>query len=160
MSKYGVSYHSEEGTYDVLENKGLQGLELVASFDTEEEAEIYLERLTKRLDEHAIAESRNQPLLGGQIIFKHTPGPWIISNPGDSRLGGYVRNANAEVGESAICEVMKRNREANAQLITTAPLLAAGVSKILFVLENNPEGTCDELIKDLCRDLLAKVVGK
>lgn len=42
MSKYGISYHSEEGTYDVLKNKGLQGLELVASFDTEEEAKRYV----------------------------------------------------------------------------------------------------------------------
>lgn len=52
MSKYGVSYHEEEGTYDVLKNKGFQGMEHVASFETEEEAERYLEHLIK-LDEVA-----------------------------------------------------------------------------------------------------------
>ena len=74
---------------------------------------------------------------------QHTPGPWLYIKSADKRMDGYIRKPLAPVADEenkgrvygpAICKmcgtVPVDEREANAQLIASAPELKAQVAEL------------------------------
>lgn len=88
-------------------------------------------------------------------VSGHTPGPWYVGSP--------FRSIVCAPGNIVIAETIgdvDDESVANASLIATAPELRAGIDKILWLLDNNPPGTCDETIRGICDALLTKAEGR
>lgn len=66
-------------------------------------------------------------------MSKHTPGPWRVYNgwvhPSFDNLGRQMTN-----GDTAICEPLGQDKNANAYLIAAAPDLLAGLEQAVWML--------------------------
>ena len=94
------------------------------------------------------------------MTAKHTPGPWAIL---PRAVGGYEVQGTDADGEGSFVEVVATcHREANAQLIATAPDLLAALKMAAHCLQwhvaNHPTGMDAKALAD-AKAAIAKATG-
>lgn len=94
-------------------------------------------------------------------MSKFTPGPWSISEPqirGDYVMPGYVWINGRDWYALAQACVQDGEGDANARLIAAAPEMYEVLRRIREGCAF-PEDDVQRAIRDVCRDILAKIDG-
>lgn len=114
------------------------------------------------------AASVTGAVQAGEDTHAHTPGPWTLDEIRTS-VGRAFRIGSGEmlVAGKGCCIIYddypggdkSKQHEANARLITAAPVLLDACASVLAALADNPNPLMQEIVTE-CRTAFAKATGR